>query len=83
MAKIRDARPQNSSGAYFRLIKNPKLAEIFIKAQSTVITNGTELEKIISEQSQLITNLDDFMKNIKSNKIIQGSYLCTKKSGKK
>ena len=79
MAKIRDARPQNSSGAYFRLVKNSKLAEILTKAQSTVITNGTELEKIISEQSQLVTNLDDFMNKVKSNKITQGSYLCTKK----
>ena len=79
MAKIRDARPQNSSGGYFSLVKNPKLAEIFTKAQSTVITNDAELAKIISEQYQLITNLDDFMNNVKTNKVVQGSYLCTKK----
>ena len=79
MAKIRDAKPKNSSGGYLRLVKNSKLAEIFTKAQSTVITNGTELEKIISDQSQLMTNLDDFIKNVKLNKINQGSYLCTKR----
>ena len=74
MAKIRDAKPKNSSGGYLRLVKNSKLAEIFTKVQSTVITNGTELEKIISDQSQLMTNLDDFIKNVKLNKINPGSY---------
>ena len=74
MAKIRDAKPKNSSERYLRLVKNSKLAEIFTKVQSTVITNGTELEKIISDQSQLMTNLDDFIKNVKLNKINPGSY---------
>lgn len=79
MAKIRNANPKNSSGGYLRLVKNLQLAEIFTKAQSTVITNGTELEKIINEQAQIITNLDDFINNVKCNKVARGSYLCTKK----
>ena len=80
MARIRTAKPKNSSGGYLRLVENDKLAEIFTKAQSTVITNGTELEKIISERSNVISNLDAFVSNVNLNKVAHGSYLCTKKA---
>lgn len=45
MAKIRNAKPKQSGGGYDRLVGNHDMAEIFTKAQSTVISNGTELEK--------------------------------------
>ena len=80
MARIRTAKPKNSSGGYLRLVENDKLAEIFTKAQSTVITNRTELEKIISERSNVISNLDAFVSNVNLNKVGYGSYLCTKKA---
>ena len=79
MAKIKDANPKSSSGGYDRLVKNKQLATIFKKAQSTVISNGTELEKIISEQSKIINNLEEFINNVKSNLITNGTYLCTKR----
>lgn len=49
MAKIQNANPKQSSGGYDRLVGNYDMADVFTKAQSTVITNGTELEKIITE----------------------------------
>lgn len=49
MAKIRNAKPKQSGGGYDRLVGNHDMAEIFTKAQSTVISNGTELEKIIRD----------------------------------
>ena len=48
MAKIRNSNPKQSGGGYERLVGDKDMASIFTKAQSTVISNGTELEKIIS-----------------------------------
>ena len=79
MAKIKNANPKSTSGGYLRLVNHEKLANIFIKAQSTVITNGTELETIISKQATIIPNLDKFIEDVKNNSIKNGSYLCTKK----
>ena len=58
MAKIRNSNPKTSSGGYERLLGNKEMANIFTKAQSTVISNGTELEKIITERANNIENLD-------------------------
>ena len=79
MAKIRESNPKHSSGAYERLLNNKDLANIFTKAQSTVITNGTELEKIITSKSTKIDNLDDFINQVNSGNQGIGVYLCTKK----
>lgn len=81
MAKIENAKPKNSSGGYSRLVHDPQMADIFTKAQSTVITNGTELEKIISSQAKVINNLDAFIKDVTASKdgSMNGTYLCVKK----
>lgn len=79
MAKIKDATPQTSSGGYKRLVSNEQMADIFTKAQSTVITNGTELEKIISSQAVTISDLDSFIEEVKNGTMPNGTYLCTKK----
>ena len=79
MAKIRDANPKQVSGGYERLVGNKALADIFTKAQSTVISNGTELEKIISTNSNLIIDLDKFIDECDTGNIADGAYLCTKK----
>ena len=83
MAKIRNSNPKQSGGGYERLVGNTKLASILTKAQSTVISNGTELEKIISSYSHTITNLDNFIECCDNRQIEMGSYLCTKKVLKK
>ena len=45
MAKIRNSNPKQSGGGYERLVGDKDMASIFTKAQSTVISNGTELEE--------------------------------------
>lgn len=79
MAKIKNANPKKSGGGYERLVGNRAMADIFTKAQSTVISNGTELEKIISNSAELINNLDEFIDACDNGMISDGSYLCTKK----
>lgn len=83
MAKIRNSNPKNSSGGYERLLGNKELADIFTKAQSTVISNGTELENIITSRSNNIDDLDLFMEKVNSGKMDYGVFLCTKKITKK
>ena len=78
MAKIRNSNPKQSGGGYERLVDNKDMAMIFTKAQSTVISNGTELEKIISNKANTITNLDEFISKCDNEIITDGSYLCTK-----
>ena len=79
MAKIRDSRPKQSGGGFERLVGNTDMASIFTKAQSTVITNGTELEKIITSKAKSITDLDEFIASSDNQTIEDGSYLCSKK----
>ena len=83
MAKIRNSNPKTSSGGYERLLGNKDMADIFTKAQSTVISNGTELEKIITERANNIEDLDDFMSKVNSGQMGSGVFLCTKKVTKK
>lgn len=79
MARIRNSNPKQSGGGYERLVGNADMANIFTRAQSTVISNGTELEKIISRASNDIMDLDSFIDACDSGSIADGSYLCTKK----
>jgi len=83
MAKIRNSNPKKSSGGYERLLGNKELASIFTKAQSTVISNGTELEKIIAQRAKKIENLDEFMEKVNSGQMEYGVFLCTKSVTKK
>ena len=78
MAKIRNAKPKTSSGGYTRVFDNELLGDLIQKVQSTVISNGTELEKMITKESVLIENLDEFIDNVNDGKIEDGSYLCQK-----
>lgn len=83
MAKIRNSNPKQSSGSYERLVGNKAMASIFTKAQSTVITNGTELEKIISNHANKIDDLNSFVRKFDKETVANGSYLCTKNVLKK
>lgn len=83
MAKIRNSNPKNSSGGYERLLGNKELADIFIKAQSTVISNGTELENIITSRANNIDDLNKFMNDVNVGLVSNGVFLCTKRVTKK
>jgi len=64
MALIRDAkgrRKNQTPSGYTRLFGIPALGSLMSRVQGTVISAGTELEKLIYEQSKKITDLDTFI----------------------
>jgi len=61
MARLRDARPKNTSGSYARLFNDDALGELASKIQSAVISSGSELEAIISRSVYKIPDLDVFL----------------------
>ena len=83
MARIEDANPKKSSGGYRRLVGDNKVADVLQKAHSTVIANGNELEKIVTDMAQEISDLDAFLQQEKSGQLNPGIYLCSKKVIKK
>ena len=62
MARIEDSKPKDKSGGYSRLFNNLELGAIFSRIHSTVISSGTELERIIRDKTKAIDNLDEFLK---------------------
>lgn len=86
MALIKNATPKNSSGSYARLFGDEKLGELITKVQSTVISNGTELEKIITkivkQEQRLIEDLDLFFNDTSGNGVFLVSKKVIKKSEK-
>ena len=62
MARIRDAKVKETSGGYRRLFGIPALGDLISSVQSTVISSGNELERIVLAQVEQIENLDEFLK---------------------
>lgn len=84
MSKIINAKWRNDGNSgYARVIWNQKLWKLISRIQSAVISNGTELEKMIIERSQLIHNIDIFIRNAEIGIVQNGVYLCLKKIFKK
>ena len=61
MARLRDARPKNTSGSYERLFGHAALGELASKVQSAVISAGSELEAMIADLVPNIPDLDAFL----------------------
>ena len=80
MAKIRDSRPKETTGGYERLFGIPKLGSLISCVQSTVISSGTELEKMVVERVAPIDDLDKFLQ---SEIMPEGVYLAPKAQVKK
>ena len=62
MARLRNAKPKNSSGSYERLFDNDALGALASKIHSAVISSGSELEARIAASVQNILDLDAFLK---------------------
>jgi len=64
MAKISNAKPKSFSGGYVRVFGNVELGLLLSKVQSTVISAGTELEKIVykilENEGRIIEDFDNF-----------------------
>lgn len=52
MAKIRGRIPKESSGGYACVFGNEALGELMSKVQGTVISTGSELERLIQEYTK-------------------------------
>lgn len=83
MAKICNAKVNTSSGGYNRVFDNNELGRLMAKVQSTVISNGNELEKIILSKTQNITDLDTYIEKVTNGEVPNGTYVCTKRILKK
>lgn len=86
MALLKDANPKNVSGAYQRIFGNDDLGRLMSKVQSTVISSGLDLEKMIIQRVAKIAeiepglDLDTFLQqNIA---LPQGVFLVPKKQVK-
>ena len=62
MARIEESRVKETSGAYTRLFGITELGRLISRIQSTVISSGTELERIITSKVKKIECLDEFLK---------------------
>lgn len=61
LALLKNSNPRETSGAYYRLFGIKELSLLISKIQSTVISSGTELEKIILSRVKQINDLDEFL----------------------
>ena len=76
MALLRNTRTKNRSEAYDRLFGVPELGALASKIQSTVISVGNELERIISKSVPKVPDVDEFLKN----RIISGGIFLAYKT---
>ncbi|MGN0519443.1 MAG: restriction endonuclease [Candidatus Fimenecus sp.] len=82
--KIRNAEGRQDGGSgYTRVLGNADLGQLISRIQSTVISNGTELERIIVSLTNTIPNLELFIDNVTDGSQEDGVYLCQKKILKK
>ena len=78
--KIRNAKGRKDGcSGYTRALGNEELGKLISKVQSTVISNGTELERIIVSKSNEIKNLEEFIEKVIYGNQDDGVYLCKKK----
>ena len=85
MSKISNAlgRKDGNSG-YTRVVGNAELGQLLSRVQATVISNGNELERLITQRCNLIENIDVFIEDTtRGNNVQNGVYLCLKKTFKK
>lgn len=61
MARLRNAKPKNTSGSYERLFDNAALGHLASRVQSAVISSGSELEAMIAARVPNIPDLDAFL----------------------
>ena len=85
MALIKNSNPKNISGSYNRILGDDELGYLISKIQSTAISSGTELEKIIKQMASelILSELDNFFENDDALKNENSTFLIPKESIKK
>lgn len=76
-------QPKTTSGGYERVFNNQQLGELITKIQATVISNGTELERIILARSNVIDDVDAFIDDVTYGRQSEGIFVAPKKYVKK
>ena len=56
--KIENMKPKTTSGAYERVFGNKEVGDLITQIQATVISNGTELERMILSHCTQIDDVD-------------------------
>lgn len=80
MALIETSKGREEGGGYERLFGNKQLGHLLSRVQATVISSGTELEKLIISLSDNIHDVDSFLA---SQQLPLGIYVISKQAIKK
>jgi len=79
--RIRNAKGRQDGGSgYTRVLGNNELGKLISRVQSTVISNDTELERMIVERTNTINSLENFINDVTDGTQDDGVYLCQKKT---
>ena len=79
--RIRDAKGRmDGNSGYTRALGNEELGKLISRDQSTVISNGTELERIVISLTNVIEDLEEFIERVTDGQQMDGVYLCQKKT---
>ena len=83
--RIADQSGRNTNSGYGRVFNNNALGLLISKVQATVISNGSELERMILSQTNNIADLEKFIASIEvdDGAYSDGVYVCQKKILKK
>ncbi len=79
--RIEDQTGRNTNSGYGRVFNNNALGLLISKVQATVISNGSELERMILSQTNNISDLEKFISSIEADDgtCSDGVYVCQKK----
>lgn len=77
MALIENSKGREEGGGYERLFGHQKLGHLLSRIQATVISTGTELEKLIVGLANNINDVDTFLS---AQNLTHGIYLISKKA---
>ena len=80
ISKSKGRNENDGESGYERLFGNHELGQLLSRVHATIISNGTELEKLIVGLAETVDNVDTF---ITQKDIPNGTYLMTKKAVKK
>ena len=61
MAQVREAKANNSTGSYARVLGVLELGALVSKIHATSIRNGNQLERMVAERVQHVPDLDEFL----------------------
>lgn len=75
-------RTDGNSG-FIRVLGSVGLGQLLSRVQATIISNGTELERMIVSKSDIISNIEDFIDKATVGEQNDGVYLCRKDTIKK